>query len=80
MGKISPAEVLRLRAPSALSRDKSVKRSAQDDGFVGVLKKTSQSSVIATKSNQSRSDVFSEAVVCQVLKDFRTAIDAGIPG
>jgi hypothetical protein len=39
MGKISTAGVLRLRATSALSRDKSVRRSAQDDDFVGVLKK-----------------------------------------
>jgi hypothetical protein len=37
MGKISNAEVLRLRATSAVSRDKSVRRSAQDDGFVGGL-------------------------------------------
>src|ERR1700722_13893589 len=71
MGKISPAEVLRLRAPSALSRYKSVRRSAQDDGFVGVLEKTNKlapmemkSSVIAMKSKQSRS-------VCRVPKDFR---------
>jgi hypothetical protein len=39
MGKISTAEVLRLRASSAVSRDRSAKRFAQDDGFVGVLKK-----------------------------------------
>jgi hypothetical protein len=39
MGKLSAAEVLRLRATSALSRDKSVRRSAQDDDFVGVLTK-----------------------------------------
>ena len=39
MGKISTAEVLRLRATSAVSRDKSVRRSAQDDDFVGVLTK-----------------------------------------
>jgi hypothetical protein len=39
MGKVSTAEVLRLRAPSALSRDKTVGRSAQDDGFAGVLTK-----------------------------------------
>src|SRR5271154_1060785 len=37
MGKISTAEVLRLRATGAVSRDKSVRRSAQDDGFVGGL-------------------------------------------
>jgi hypothetical protein len=37
MGKISTAGVLRLRAPSAVSRDKSVRRSAQDDDFVGGL-------------------------------------------
>jgi hypothetical protein len=39
MDKISTAGVLRLRATSAVSRDKSVWRSAQDDDFVGVLKK-----------------------------------------
>jgi hypothetical protein len=39
MGKIRIAEVLRLRATSAVSRDKSVRRSAQDDDFVGVLTK-----------------------------------------
>ena len=33
MGKISGAEVLRLRATRAVSRDKSVRRSAQDDGL-----------------------------------------------
>jgi hypothetical protein len=37
--KIRTAGVLRLRATSAVSRDKSVTRSAQDDGFVGVLTK-----------------------------------------
>ena len=39
MGKISTAEVLRLRAASAVSRDQSVRRSAQDDDSVGVLTK-----------------------------------------
>jgi hypothetical protein len=39
MGKISIAGVLRLRATSAVSRDTSVRRSAQDDVFVGILKK-----------------------------------------
>jgi hypothetical protein len=34
MGKISIAGVLRLRATSAVSRDKSVRRFAQDDDFV----------------------------------------------
>ena len=38
MGKLSTAGVLRLRATSAVSRDESVRRSAQDDGFVGGLK------------------------------------------
>jgi hypothetical protein len=33
MGKISTAGVLRLRATSAVSRDKSARRSAQDDDF-----------------------------------------------
>ena len=36
MGKISTVEVLRLRAPSAVSRNQSVRRSAQDDDSVGV--------------------------------------------
>jgi hypothetical protein len=39
MGKISTFGVLRLRATKAVPRDRSVWRSAQDDGFVGVLKK-----------------------------------------
>jgi hypothetical protein len=39
--KMSTAGVLRLRATSAVSRDKSVRRSAQDDDFVGVLTKNS---------------------------------------
>jgi hypothetical protein len=43
MGKISTVGVLRLRATSAVSRDKSVRRSAQDDDFVGVLTKNIQS-------------------------------------
>jgi hypothetical protein len=34
MGKMSTLGVLRLRATSAVSRDKSVRRSAQDDVFV----------------------------------------------
>ena len=34
MGKMSDAGVLRLRATSIVSRDKSVRRSALDDGFV----------------------------------------------
>src|SRR3984957_18724989 len=38
MGKLSPAGVLRLRARSAVPRDPSVRRSAQDDEFVGVSK------------------------------------------
>ena len=36
MGKISAAEVLRLRATSTVSRNQSVRRSAQDDDSVGV--------------------------------------------
>jgi hypothetical protein len=39
MGKLSTAEVLRLRATSAVSGNKSVGRSAQDDDFVGILTK-----------------------------------------
>ena len=35
MGRLNAAEVLRLRATRAVSRDKSVRRSAQDDDFVG---------------------------------------------
>ena len=38
-GKRSNAEVLRLRATSAVSPDPCVRRSAQDDGFVEVLTK-----------------------------------------
>jgi hypothetical protein len=37
MGEINTAEVLRLRARSAVSRDKSVRRSAQDDDFVALF-------------------------------------------
>jgi hypothetical protein len=37
--KISSAGVLRLHAPGAVSHDKSVGRSAQDDDFVGSLTK-----------------------------------------
>ncbi len=36
MGKIKTAEVLRLRATSSVSRNQSVRRSAQDDDSVGV--------------------------------------------
>jgi hypothetical protein len=36
MGEISTAEVLRLRATSAVSRDPSVRRSAQDDESAGI--------------------------------------------
>jgi hypothetical protein len=39
-GKVSADEVLGLRATSTVSRDRSVKRSAQDDDFVGILRKT----------------------------------------
>jgi hypothetical protein len=44
MGEISLAGVLRLRAPSAVLRDKGVRRFAQDDEFVEVLRKTPQTS------------------------------------
>jgi hypothetical protein len=37
MGEMSAAGVLRLRAASAVSRNKSVRRSAQDDAFVGIV-------------------------------------------
>jgi hypothetical protein len=39
-GMIIIAGVLRLRATSAVSCDKTVMRSAQDDGFVGILTKS----------------------------------------
>jgi hypothetical protein len=39
MSEISTVGVLRLRATSAVARDKSVRRSAQDDDFVGALTK-----------------------------------------
>jgi hypothetical protein len=42
MGKISTVGVLRLRATSAVAGDKSVRRSAQDDDFMGVLTKKIQ--------------------------------------
>jgi hypothetical protein len=42
MGKISSAEVLRLRATSAVSRNQSVRRSAQDDDSVGEPKEKQQ--------------------------------------
>ena len=42
-GKKSSAGVLRLRATSAVSRDKSVRRSAQDDDSVGVSTKNTLS-------------------------------------
>src|SRR6202522_2984580 len=35
IGKISSAGILRLRATTAVSRDRYVRRSAQDDGFAG---------------------------------------------
>src|ERR1700728_173069 len=35
MGRLSTAGVLRFRAPSAVSRNQSVRRSAQDDDSVG---------------------------------------------
>jgi hypothetical protein len=37
--KIRTAGVLRLRATTAVSRDKSIRRSAQDDDFVGGVRK-----------------------------------------
>ena len=40
IGRISNPGVLRLRARSAVSFDKFVRRFAQDDDFVGVLKKS----------------------------------------
>jgi hypothetical protein len=45
MRKISTVEVLRLRAKSDVASDESVRRSAQDDDFVGVLTKTIQSTL-----------------------------------
>jgi len=52
MGKISTLGVLRLRASSAVSRDKSVRRSAQDDVFVVSFKEKhpKQVSVYGTTS------------------------------
>jgi hypothetical protein len=51
MGKLSAAEVLRLRAPSAVSRDQSVRRSAQDDDSVGVLTKNILNKLALTGCN-----------------------------
>jgi hypothetical protein len=39
MGKINTVGVLRLRAKSAIARDKSVRRSAQDDDFLEGIEK-----------------------------------------
>jgi hypothetical protein len=44
MGETSTAEVLRLRATSVVSSDKSVMRSAQDDEFMWVLTKNNPNS------------------------------------
>src|ERR1700722_44504 len=54
MGKVGTAEVLRLRATNAVSRDKSVRRSAQDDGFVGILKKTSKVAPVLSLDSHQR--------------------------
>jgi hypothetical protein len=54
MGKISTAGVLRLRATSAVSRDRSVRRSAQDDDFVGVLTKSALNRLALMDGNCSR--------------------------
>jgi hypothetical protein len=54
--KISTAGVLRLRATSAVSRDKSVRRSAQDDDFVGVLTKKMSFQSSGTNSAAKRDD------------------------
>ena len=54
MGKISTAGVLRLRATSAVSRDRSVRRSAQDDDFVGVLTKNVPNKLALIDGNSSR--------------------------
>jgi hypothetical protein len=40
--RLRSGQALRLRAPSAVSCDQSVRRFAQDDDFVGVLKKRSR--------------------------------------
>ena len=40
--RLRSGQALRLRAPSAVSCDESVRRFAQDDDFVGVLKKRSR--------------------------------------
>jgi hypothetical protein len=42
MGEISTPGSFDSAPSSAVSRDKSVKRAAQDDGFVGVVMKNSQ--------------------------------------
>src|ERR1700728_3415820 len=47
MGEISTVGVLRLRAASAMSRDKSVRRSAQDDDFVASWRDKKQRQVSA---------------------------------
>ena len=54
IGKKSTAGVLRLRVASAVARDKSVRRSAQDDDSVGVLTKNIQSELASRASAQAR--------------------------
>jgi hypothetical protein len=54
MGKLSTAEVLRLRATSAVPHDQSVRRFAQDDDSVGVsTKNPKQVSAYGTKHRPS---------------------------
>jgi hypothetical protein len=52
MGTISTAGVLRLRAASAVSPDKSVRRCAQDDDFVEVFEERNPKQV-STYGTQS---------------------------
>ena len=54
MGELSTAEVLRLRATSTVSRDQSVRRSAQDDESVGEPEEKQQVPALRSGSTAGR--------------------------
>ena len=56
MGKVSTAEVLRLRATSAVSRDPSVRRSAQDDESVWEVRRSAQDDESVWEVSRSAQD------------------------
>jgi hypothetical protein len=56
MGKISTAEVLRLRAASSVSRNQSVRRLAQDDDSVGGPKEKQHTSLHCASLRSSEAE------------------------